>query len=385
MKNTVVLVVVSFIFLGLVTFFIANRANKETNSSSSNEPIDSTNSGRTGERIQNDDLPQVSVFATGLDVPWAIAFLPSGELLVTERAGTVRLVTKDGQVQQSPVAVLSNVKEFSEGGLHGIALHPDFATNQFVYLFYTYSGSGNDTLNRVVRMKFVDSQLTDETTIVDAIPGASNHDGGRVKFGPDGYLYITTGDAQEPSLAQDTNSLAGKILRVKDDGSAAPNNPFGNRVYSYGHRNPQGIAWDDQGRLWSTEHGPSGLETGNDEVNVIEMGVNYGWPEIRGTQTRSGMRNPIIESGRGTAWAPAGVAFANGNLYFGGLRGTAVYELNTSGTPQLTTYFKNEYGRIREVIAGPDGMLYISTSNRDGRGSPKSGDDKIMRVNPSKL
>lgn len=331
-------------------------------------------------------VPRVSVFATGLEVPWAIDFLPGGDLLVTEREGRVRLVSKDGQVRPEPVVTIESVKQIGEGGLHGIVLHPEYEENKFVYLYYTYSGSVNSTMNRVVRFSYDGNRLSSEKFIVDGIPGAANHDGGRIKFGPDKFLYITTGDAQNSSLAQDTNSLAGKILRVTDDGSPAPGNPYGNRVYSYGHRNPQGIAWDDQDRLWQTEHGPSGTETGNDEFNRIEIGKNYGWPEIRGRETRSGMVTPLLESGRSDTWAPAGLAYVNGSFFFAGLRAVALYQVvNPGGTPRLETHFKSEYGRLREVIVGPDGMLYVTTSNRDGRGNPKSGDDKILRINPDKL
>jgi glucose/arabinose dehydrogenase len=186
----------------------------------------------------------ITVITQNLDTPWAIAFLPDNSMLVTERKGTVRLVSREGKFDEAPVATLQNVQEIGEGGLMGIVLHPDFSSNHYVYLYYTYTGSGNNTLNRVVRMIYENSQLSDEQIIVDAIPGAVNHNGGRIKFGPDKSLYIATGDAQDPSQAQDRNSLAGKILRVTDAGKAVPGNPFGTMVYSYGHRNPQGLAWD---------------------------------------------------------------------------------------------------------------------------------------------
>lgn len=335
---------------------------------------------------QKENVSRVSIVAQNLEVPWALTFLPDGGMLVTERKGRVRFISKSGELKAEPVVTISSVKQVVEGGLHGIALHPDFQNNRFVYLYYTYSGSEGNTLNRVVRYTYDGNTLTDEKVIVDAIPGNSNHDGGRIKFGPDKMLYITTGDAQNPSHAQDKNSLAGKILRVTDEGNPAPGNPFGNRIYSYGHRNPQGITWDKNGTLWETEHGPSGFETGNDEFNKIEIGKNYGWPEIRGKQTKSEMIAPIIESGRSDTWAPAGLAYINGKIYFAGLRGQALYEVaDFSSAPRLVTQFKGEFGRLREVVAGPDGMLYITTSNRDGRGLPKSGDDKVFRVNPAKL
>lgn len=377
----ILLVVFGVIVFGLLYFWQFStkpKENIEGNSLAVPLPTQGVNP-----QVTANDLPQVSVIAEGLEVPWAVVFLPEGGLLVTEREGRVRRVTQDGKLAETPIATLSQVKQIGEGGLHGIALHPDFQNNHFVYLYYTYSGQGNNTLNRVSRFTYTNGTLVDESTMVDTIPGAANHDGGRIKFGPDNYLYITTGDAQQPSLAQNTDSLAGKILRVKDDGTPAPGNPFNNRVYSYGHRNPQGIAWDKDGNLHATEHGPSGTETGNDEFNKIDSGKNYGWPEIRGKEVKQGMVVPLIESGRGNTWAPAGLAFVGDKFYFAGLRGSALYEV-TDGS-NLNTYFKNDFGRLREVVAGPDGMLYVTTSNRDGRGIPKTGDDKILRINPSKL
>lgn len=342
-----------------------------------------SNSNQPEEKV---DIPEVSIVAQDLEVPWGIVFLPEGGMLVTERKGRVRFISQEGKLKDNPAITISNVKQVGEGGLHGIALHPDFQKNKYVYLYYTYSGSENSTTNRVVRYYFDGNKLNDEEIIVDEIPGAPNHDGGRIKFGPDKFLYITTGDAQNPSLAQDKNSLAGKILRVTDSGEAVPGNPFGNRVYSYGHRNPQGITWDKDGTLWETEHGPSGLETGNDEFNKIQVGGNYGWPDIRGKQTKEGMFIPILESGRTDTWATGGLAYLDGKFYFAGLRGQALYEVDEALTnPKLITHFKGEFGRLRDVVAGSDGMLYVTTSNRDGRGKPKSDDDKILRINPEKL
>lgn len=334
------------------------------------------------------DLPVETIFTQGLDTPWTIAFLPDGNMLVTERKGTVRLVDKSGNLQAEPVATITNSKEIGEGGLLGIALHPKFSENNYVYLYYTFANSGDNTKNRVVRMKYQNGQLTNEEIIINNIPGASNHNGGRIKFGPDNYLYITTGDAQEPSYAQDKNSLAGKILRVTDEGKTVEGN-LNNLVYSYGHRNPQGISWDQYGHLWETEHGPSGgsLGTGNDEVNLIIDGNNYGWPEIQGDQTGQGMVTPVRNSTPSVAWAPGGAAVVNDSLFFGGLRGQALYEalLENDKIIDFKEHFKGKYGRIRDVILGPDGMLYITTSNRDGRGVPQATDDRIIRINPQKL
>lgn len=329
------------------------------------------------------DAPMTAIVAENLDTPWGIAFLPDDSLLVTERLGTVKRITKNGQ---TVITTLPNVQESGEGGLLGITLHPHFANNKYVYLYYTYSNNGNNTLNRVVRMTYKDNQLVDEKIIVDQIPGASNHNGGRIKFGPDSMLYISSGDAQQPSLAQDKNSLAGKILRVTDEGKSAPGNPFKNAVFSYGHRNVQGLAWNKNGALWATEHGRSGFQSGLDELNQIQAGGNYGWPTIQGDETKEGMQTPQKNSDT-TTWAPAGAAFVDDALYFGGLRGSALYKATINGNQvtNLQAYFNGEYGRIREVILGPNGMLYITTSNKDGRGLPKSGDDKIIQINPERL
>lgn len=319
--------------------------------------------------LEQTGRPKVEVLTTNLEVPWAIAFLPDNSILVTERAGRVRLI-KDGRLEENPVAII-NVKQTEESGLHGIAIHPKFPDQPYVYLYYTYSSENNNSLNRVSKFTFKENSLTDEKVIVDNIPGAIFHDGGRIKFGPDGYLYITTGDAQNPSLSQNKNSLAGKILRVTDEGKV--------EVYSYGHRNPQGITWDNQGRLWETEHG----QTNTDELNLIESGKNYGWPDIRGDQTKDGMETAVLQSGSDT-WAPAGAAFFKDSIFFAGLRGASLYQYIID-KKELKTHFKGEFGRIRDVVLSPDKMLYITTSNKDGRGNPDSNDDKTIRVNPDLL
>ncbi len=318
-----------------------------------------------------DDAPRVSTVAQGLRVPWALAFLPNGDLMFTERPGRVRIV-KNNVLQQEPVGELANVAAIGEGGLLGMALHPAFASNRYVYFYYTYSVVGDATKNRLVRMKYENDALGAETVLIDAIPGANIHNGGRIKFGPDGFLYIGTGDAAEPSLAQDTGSLAGKILRVTDGGAAAPGNPFSNRTYSYGHRNPQGLAWDSAGQLWASEHGPDG----QDELNVIDAGANYGWPTIRGNQQQEGMVKPVAHSGTDT-WAPSGMSIIGSKVYLASLRGAAVTVMSLPNGTNLTQYFKDEYGRLRDVVIGPDGMMYVSTSN--------TNEDKILRINPNKL
>jgi glucose/arabinose dehydrogenase len=272
--------------------------------------------------------------------------------------------------------------EGGEGGLLGVALHPDFKSNGFVYLYFT-ARDGDRIINRAVRYAFDGDSIEEDLVIIDDIPGGTNHDGGRIAFGPDGMLYITTGDAGEEALAQDTASLAGKVLRVRDDGSVPADNPFGNAVYSYGHRNPQGLAWDDQGRLWETEHGRSGLRSGLDEINLIEKGANYGWPLIEGDEVSDGMRAPVAHSGPNMTWAPSGIAFRDGKLYFAGLRGRALYDVEVmpDGTlGSVNERLKDQYGRLRGVAVGPDNSLYVTTSNQDGRGRPATEDDRVLRL-----
>jgi aldose sugar dehydrogenase len=259
---------------------------------------------RSNERAASEDrkidIEHGEVVADNLNTVWDIAILPDGDILATERSGTVKRI---GGITAS--FEVPDVLETSEGGLMGLALHPNFSDNREIYLYLTVRKNG-EIKNRVERHRLTENALENKTIIIDDIPGADRHNGGRIAFGPDDLLYVTTGDALIPNLSQDTNSLAGKILRVNPDGSPAENNPFGNLVYSYGHRNPQGLAWDSQGRLWSVEHGPAA----QDEINLIEAGENYGWPIIEGGQRRQGMRTPNRHSGNDT-WAPGGLAIIN--------------------------------------------------------------------------
>ncbi len=382
MKRLAVILCALLVFM-VGTYVLSQRNNAQKPPIATN----SVSNTATTQPQNKNDIPSETIIAENLDTPWAIAILPDGKLLVTERFGRVTLIDPTGAAQPVVSATLSNVTEIGEGGLLGIAIDPNFASNKYVYLYYTYSSIGTDTLNRVVRMTLNGNTLQDEKTIVDRIPGASNHDGGRIKFGPDNYLYIGTGDAQNPTQAQITSTLGGKILRVTTDGQPAPGNPFNNDVYSYGHRNVQGLAWDAQGGLWATEHGRSGVASGLDELNYIKPGSNYGWPDIEGSATRNGMQAPAYNSGPNDTWAPSGAAFVNGSVYFSGLRGRNLYQAVVSNgqVTDFKEHLEGKYGRIREVVATNDGLLYITTSNKDGRGVPQSGDDKIIRVNPEKL
>lgn len=322
-----------------------------------------------------------SAVAVNLEIPWALDFLPDGSLVFTERPGRVRLIDVREGLLPEPLLTMTEVAHRGEGGLLGIAVHPAFAGNQFIYVYHTYE-EGGGLLNRVVRFKMQGRRLVEPEIIIGGIPGASNHNGGRIKFGPDGRLYITTGDAQVPDSAQDPDSLSGKILRLNDDGTVPADNPFpGSPVYSSGHRNPQGLAWDSGGRLWATEHGAAAT----DELNLIEPGKNYGWPVIRGEETAAGLEAPVIQSGSET-WAPSGAAFAGGSIFFAGLRSQSLFEaVMKDGTVTLRRHLERNFGRIRAVVTGPDTFLYLLTSNRDGRGVPTADDDQIIRIDPGKL
>lgn len=319
----------------------------------------------------------IEVVAQQLEIPWDVEQLPDGDLLVTERPGRLLRIGSN-----KAVIPIEGVHHRGEGGLLGLAIHPDFAQTPWIYLYFTTSEGGSVT-NRVERHMLRGNKLEGRQVIMANIPGAVNHDGGQLAFGPDGLLYITTGDAGQEDLAQNTLSLAGKIMRLHDDGRVPADNPFSNPVYSYGHRNVQGITWDDQGRLWATEHGRSGVQSGFDELNMIEKGKNYGWPSIQGDDGRSGMEKPTLHSGADATWAPASAAFWDGSIFFGGLRGQALYEARLTGTgAQLIAHLHQDYGRVRAVAVGRDGNLYVTTSNRDGRGEVGVQDDVLLRIPP---
>ncbi len=325
-------------------------------------------------------VPFAVTVARNLDIPWALDFLPDGSIIFTERPGRIRLIDERDGLLTDPLLTIDEVAHTGEAGLLGIAVHPVFDENRFIYVYYTYR-SNRGLSNKVVRFRMEGRDLLDEKLIIDNIPGASIHDGGRIKFGPDGLLYITTGDATNTNSARDKNSLAGKILRLKDDGTVPANNPFpGSPVYSFGHRNPQGLAWDDKGRLWATEHGSQAY----DELNLIEPGKNYGWPDIRGDEKSQRLVSPVLHSDTDT-WAPSGIAFFKGSLFFAGLRGQGLFQVPLDDKPVLRRQLNRDFGRLRDVVVGPDDHLYILTSNRDGRGSAAEDDDRMIRMDPEKL
>ena len=336
--------------------------------------------------------PRVDTYVKGLVAPWAIAFAPDGRILVTERPGRVRVI-ENGQLLVEPWMTI-DVVELGESGLLGFALDPGFAQNRYAYLAYTYRANDGRPFNRLVRVREdpATKKGVMDKVLLDGVTAAGNHDGGRVKIGPDGKLYWGMGEAGQRNLSQDPVSLNGKILRLNLDGTIPTDNPTpGSAVYAMGLRNPQGLAWQPgTNRLYATDHGPSG-ENGccRDELNLIEPAKNYGWPLITGDQKRDGLVSPILQSGDAT-WAPSGLTFVTkgpwtGSMLFATLRGTGLMRVQLdSANPSVVTasemLFTNQFGRLRDVAEGPDGILYVLTNNRDGRGRPGPDDDRVLRL-----
>lgn len=336
----------------------------------------------------------VEPWVEGLQIPWSLVFLPDGSALVSERPGTIRMI-KDGVLLPAPYAKIA-VAHQGEGGLMGLALHPEFPSEPYVYAMHTY-WRGESVVNRVIRLRHEGDTGTMDSVVLDWIPGARYHNGGRIAFGPDGMLYIATGEAGTPSLSQDPDNLAGKILRLTPEGKVPPDNPHpGSAVYSMGHRNPQGLAWHPEtGELFASEHGPSGEfgKYGNDEINVIHPGGNYGWPKAIGAPGMSRYTDPLVLWIKSTP--PGGIAFygaqlfpeLKGDLLVATLRSEALARVKLStkargAPPEVEMWFEGELGRLRDVVVGPDGAIYVLTSNTDGRGNPREGDDKIYRITP---
>ncbi|MBO2450598.1 PQQ-dependent sugar dehydrogenase [Actinomadura barringtoniae] len=314
---------------------------------------------------------QPRVLATGLSVPWAIAFLPQGDAMVTER-NTARLLRVTPQGRVTEVGKIPDVEPAGEGGLLGVTVSPDYPKDHFIYVYYSAAKD-----NRVVRFTY-ENGLTNPHPIVTGIPVGSNHNGGRLAFGPDRMLYITTGETYRTQLAQDKNSLGGKILRVTPDGRPAPGNPFGNRVWTWGHRNVQGLAWDDHERLYATEFGQDTY----DEINLIQKGHNYGWPKVEGVGSDPKYTNPLLTWSTDEA-SPSGLAYARGSLWAAALRGKRLWQIPLSDDGKVgrpIPRFEGRYGRLRAAVRAPDGSLWITTSNKDGRGNPQPGDDKILVI-----
>ncbi len=337
---------------------------------------------------------KVEAVASGLDTPWDLVFTSPERILVTERPGQIRVV-EQGELHEKPLHVFNEVIEKGEDGLMSLALDPEYPNNHFLYVAMAYA-TNEQLWVKVVRFVDAGTALESPMVIIDRIPAAQFHAGCRIAFGPDGKLYISTGDAASKELAQDTRSLAGKILRLNKDGTIPTDNPMqGNAVWSFGHRNPQGLAWHpDTGALYETEHGPSVFDgpAGGDEVNLIRSGGNYGWPVVSHEKSRPGMISPLLVLT--PAEAPASLMIYSGrvfpewrgNLFFGALKGEGLMRirLDTENPETIAAYGKlrevSSLGRIRAVVEGPDGNIYFTTSNRDGRGNPAPLDDRIFRI-----
>lgn len=324
----------------------------------------------------------LDVVADGLRVPWGVAFLPDERAVLTERdSGRVLVQPTGAGARARPVEVgRVSARTGGEGGLLGVAVSPDFGTDRTLFLYVS-----TERDNRVVRARLDGDRLGDPTPVLTGIPTASNHDGGRLAFGPDGHLYVSTGDALDADLAQDRESLAGKILRITPDGDPAPDNPWNSPVYSMGHRNVQGLAFDDDGNLWASEFG----EQTWDELNLVRRGGNYGWPVMEGNDVhdpssgadRSAFLPPAVVWNPGRN-SPSGLAWYRGRLWLGALRGERLWSVPVvdGDTGQPEAWYVGEVGRIRTVVATPRGELWITTSNRDGRGTPAPGDDRVLSV-----
>jgi len=319
------------------------------------------------------DFTQPQVVATGLAVPWGLAFLPDGSGLAVERNTARLLQVRPGQAPQV-LGTIPNVVAAGEGGALGLAVSPTYAQDQWVYAYFT---AAND--NRIVRFRL--NAIGTQQVILSGLAKANIHDGGRIAFGPDGMLYAGVGDANNTANSQNTQSLNGKILRMTPTGAVPAGNPFGNRVWSYGHRNVQGLAWDAQGRMYATEFGQNTW----DEVNLIVAGANYGWPTVEGMANNPAFRNPLVVWTTAQS-SPSGAAIANGHLFAAALRGTRLWVVpltSSGGVGTPVSEIQGQYGRLRTVALGPDGWLWVMTSNRDGRGSPVAADDRIVRFPPA--
>lgn len=387
-KELIIAGAVALTILGLVFYRFRIGPIGEIGDTASNVVKNVGSSIKTGVNKEPVEY-KVEEVARGLFVPWSIIFTSKDRMLFTERNGRLRTY-ENGVLKEEPLYVFSEVSTRSEEGLMGLAMHPDYEKNKYLYLSLAYESEGKLWV-KIVRMIDESSKVVMDKLILDGIPAGQYHAGSRVKFGPDGKLYVTTGDATERTLAQKLDSLAGKILRLNDDGSIPADNPFaGSPVYSLGHRNPQGVAWEPGTKnLYSTEHGPSGFDGpgGGDELNLIKPGANYGWPVVSHEKSAEGMIDPVL------VWTPA-IAPASGMFYegelfpqfknnflFGGLRGTGIYRiiLETTGA-KWEKLGGIDVGRVRDVAQGPNGEIYFSSSNKDERGILKTGDDKIYRL-----
>lgn len=345
-------------FLGGLSLLLAACGNEEAD----NSPENSSDSSATANTLAED-----------LNVPWSIQPHENG-FFVSERPGAIVWIDENGTVSRTEPDLSEEVAAEGEGGFLGFVLDHGFNdTNQTAYAYYTYE-SENGLANRIVSLERTDGEWAENEVLLEGIPGASIHNGGRLEIGPDGMLYATTGDADAEDTAQDPDNLAGSILRMETDGSIPEDNPIENSyVYSYGHRNPQGLAWNEEGTMYSSEHGSSA----EDEINQIQAGENYGWPEITGDEQNEEMQTPLFHSGSDT-WAPSGMDVDdNGHVIVTGLRGTQLMRFNVE-TEEMNVIYSGE-GRLRDVWVEGE-SLYMLTNNSDGRGNPSNNDDRLIEL-----
>ncbi|MCD8847845.1 PQQ-dependent sugar dehydrogenase [Mammaliicoccus sciuri] len=317
----------------------------------------------------------IETVAQGLDTPWSIA-RSDDVFYLSERPGKIIKIDGNKKTEQQ-VDLEKDVSTAAEAGLLGFVLAPDFKDSKEAYAYYTYEDNGQ--FNRIVKLKLENDTWKEDEVLIDKIPSGQYHHGGRLKIGPDDKLYATTGDASDEQNAQDKDTLGGKILRINLDGSKPKDNPMSNSyVYSYGHRNPQGIVWTPDGQMYASEHG----NQANDEINEIKEGQNYGWPVIEGNEENDNMETPIFTSGSDDTWAPSGIAFKDGIIYSAALRGEGImkFDVEKDGMKKVAT----KYGRIRDVYIVNDDLYFVS-NNTDGRGNPSQNDDKMYKVSLSQL
>jgi len=364
-------------FLGILTgcsSFNDNHLETPQNDVDSEQSESSGSDDSTDGEDSDDGNPttnELTVVASDLDAPWSIQ--KAGErFYISERDGAIVTII-DGEVTRQPVQLEKELAAQSEAGFMGFVLAPDFEDSQEAYAYYTYQGD-DGTYNRIVTIKLTDNEWQETGVLLDNIPSGNLHAGGRLAIGPDDKLYATVGDIYEEEIAQDKDSLNGKILRLELDGSIPSDNPFEDSyVYSYGHRNPQGLTWVSDGTFYASEHGSQA----NDEINRIEAGKNYGWPMIEGDETNDDMETPIVHSGSSETWAPSGLATDDDSLYIAALRGNAVLKMDLAD--QTIEPIVSDVGRIRDVIVDGD-YLYFISNNTDGRGNPSEDDDKLYRI-----